>query len=526
MSRLPVPDFIDDVIRDPRQRGILVAGTLTIVAVGLVPRALSPGLPDAQQALKAQPAVENLFLLLSFISGAALVFGGLVSDLHRRRGLLVVSLVVMCGAGVLTAFINGDTPVYYVSGSVAIVASGVAMAFGIGSVAVAYEGIPRATALGIVYAAFGAATAAATPLLTMFGPFGPRWQAYAVSAVAAAVAIWAAHRWIPRLPGQLPAPRSFLVGATVWLVSILALVTGVIGLIGDRPRTLALVLVVAGLLGLAISSVRARRSRDLLRRLRFEQRPLGAALAVGIAVGFAQAVPLMLLPVVFQWVLGYGALFAILAIAPFAIALLVAGPVSGMLLRRMGPRSMMTVGTLVIGIGDILLAMILGLSGLSDHYVTFIIPLVFIGAGFVVSTTVRTAIVFASTSRGMPGTAAALNETSVSLGSRVGIIVSTTVLTSVALDSLRQTVQGIPDVEAMVDGFYGILLALGTPSFGELVGGASLAQHAANRVAYVDGVQVALVVSGIVAIGGAILAGILIGKKQPLGTVFEMKDER
>lgn len=526
MSRLRVPVFIDDVLRDPRQRGALAAGTMTIIAVGLVPRALSPGLLDAQQALKAQPAVENVFLLLSFVSGAALVVGGLVSDLHRRRGLLVASLLVMCVSGVVTAFINGDTPVYYVSGSVAIAASGIAMAFGIGSVAVAYDGIPRATALGIVYAAFGAASAAATPLLTMFGPYGPRWQAYAVSAVAAAAAVWAAHRWIPRLPGQLPVPRSFLVGAAIWLISILAVVTGVIGLLGDRPRTLALVLIAAGLLGLALSSLRARRSRDLLRRLRFERRPLGAALAVGTAIGFAQAVPLMLLPVVFQWVLGYGALFAILAIAPFAIALLVAGPVSGMLLRRMGPRSMLTIGTLVIGIGDILLAIIVGRSGLSDNYVTFIIPLVFIGAGFVVSTTVRTAIVFATTSRGLPGTAAALNETSVSLGSKVGIIVSTTVLTGVALDSLRQSVQGISDGAAIVDRFYETLLALGTPSFGELVGGASLAQHAANRLAYVDGVQAALVVSGIVAIGGAILAGILIGREQPLGTVFEMKDER
>jgi hypothetical protein len=39
-------------------------------------------------------------------------------------------------------------------------------------------------------------------------------------------------------------------------------------------------------------------------------------------------------------------------------------------------------------------------------------------------------------------------------------------------------------------------------------------------------VQAALLLSGIVAIGGAILAWVLIGKRDPIGTVFALKDER
>ena len=80
-------------------------------------------------------------------------------------------------------------------------------------------------------------------------------------------------------------------------------------------------------------------------------RPPSAAIAVGVTVGFAQMVPLMLLPVVFQFPLGYGPLLGILAIAPFAIALFVAAPVSGILLRRYGPRGMMTFGTFFMGWG-------------------------------------------------------------------------------------------------------------------------------------------------------------------------------
>ena len=67
--RIEIPAFIKDVIDDPRQRGILIAGVLSMFAVGLVPRILSPGLPDAQEQLRAEPEIRNLLLLASFLSG-------------------------------------------------------------------------------------------------------------------------------------------------------------------------------------------------------------------------------------------------------------------------------------------------------------------------------------------------------------------------------------------------------------------------------------------------------------------------
>ena len=51
--------------------------------------------------------------------------------------------------------------------------------------------------------------------------------------------------------------------------------------------------------------------------------------------------------------------------------------------------------------------------GRDTSYVLFVLPLVLIGAGFVIATTVRTAIIFASVPRGLPATAAAMNEASI-----------------------------------------------------------------------------------------------------------------
>src|SRR5262249_58535292 len=103
--------------------------------------------------------------------------------------------------------------------------------------------------------------------------------------------------------------------------------------------------------------------------------------------------PMMVLPTVFERVLGYGPIFAILAIAPFVIALLLAGPVSGSLLRRFGPRGMMTIGAFVIAVGDVVLWAIFEAVGRGGGYSLFLVPLVFIGAGFGGATTGPTAVV-------------------------------------------------------------------------------------------------------------------------------------
>jgi MFS family permease len=562
VSRLKLPEFIHEVIDDPRQRGILISGSLALFAVGLVPRVLSPGLPTAQEALRTQPDLQNLFLLLAFISTATVILGGLVSDLFRRRSLLVGGLAVMVVASV-TSILFPQGGVFFAANFISIAATGVVLAYGIGAVAIAYEGIPRATALGFVYGAFGAGAAASPAVLTLFPRLLPSDDpavpsaftfdtglAYLLTAIAAGLAMWAAFRWMPAIPGTLPASRKFVVGVAVWAIGILAIASGVLGIAGEAGKILPIALIVGGSLALSTVTIRMNRVTNEVDKLELDKRGLAAALAVGMAVGFAQAIPLMLLPIVFEYPLKYGTLFAILAIAPFAIALLLAGPISGILIRRFGPRGMMTMGTLSLGVANILLAAVLvwiaGVTrdafradpnasdaGLAPfHYLLFILPLVLVGAGFVLSTTVRTAIVFASTPRGLPASAAAINEASVGLGSRIGIVAATTALTMRAMGSAREMVSARPaqEARALVDEFEVTLVSLGTPRFREVFD-ATLAEaapikRAAYSVAYIDGVVLALVVAGLIGIGGAVLAWVLVGRRAPIETVFEMQEER
>jgi len=542
MSRLKVPDFIQDVTRDPEQRGILIAGTIALFAVGLVPRVLEPGLPTSQEQLKARPEIENLFYLVAFVSAATIILGGLVSDIFRRRSLFLGALVVMAGAAAHNIFID-DGLTFYIASIAMVSAAGVVLAYGIGSVAIAYRGVPRGTALGFAYGALGAGSALAPALLTAFvvripneDPTQPAgfgfdtWPSYLLAAVAAGLALWAAYRWMPSIPGQVPAPRVLVASAAVWAISILAIVVGVIGLGGPGDALLRYVLIAGGAIGIVATTSAIRRARRTIANLYFDTRALGAALAVGVTVGVAQAVPLMLLPIIFEYVLGFPALLAIAAIAPFAIALFVGGPISGALLRRYSPRLLMAAGTAALGIADVAIAWTLSLLGEDTNYLILILPLIGIGAGFVISTTVRTAIVFASTPRGLPSSAAAINEASVALGSRIGIVGATALVATIAVDATRTAVAGRPDGAVVVEHFREALQALGTPRSREIFEIAREQLSESTRLAYVsayvDGVSVALVVCGLVGLGGALLAWFLVGRRDPLHTVFDLEEER
>jgi hypothetical protein len=210
----------------------------------------------------------------------------------------------------------------------------------------------------------------------------------------------------------------------------------------------------------------------------------------------------------------------------------------------------MSIGTSAVGVANLLLAIILvAIVGFvrefyrthpedarvildAAHYLLFIAPLILIGAGFVVSTTVRTAIVFASTPRGLPASAAAINEASVGLGSRIGIVAATTALAVAAVDSARQIAErsSPEEASALVAEFELTLQSLGTPRFKEVYAatleGAEPIKGAAYSVAYLDGVTIALIISGVVGVLGAILAWVLIGRRDPITSVFDMQDER
>ena len=394
--------------------------------------------------------------------------------------------------------------------------------------ATAYRGVTRATAIGIVYAVYGAATAASPALLTILGPTGPTWPAFVACVAGASIALWVAWRRTPDLPAIARHERDYVASTALWAMAIVDPDRGPHGPRQPPRRS-------------APDRADRRRPRDGdrlpavgpadPRRERrpspctSSRRPVTVAVAVGVIVGFAQAAPLFQLPLFFNLVLRYGPFGATLATAPFIVALIVAGPIAGSLLARFRPRTLVAGGLAAVGLGNIAAGAVLGQQ---VSYLAFVLPMAGIGAGFVVATTVRTAIIFASVSRGLPGTAAALNEASLLVGSRIGLTALTAIITERALSLYSSSLGAVAPAarDTAVAAFRDLLVAIGTPGLAHLAG--TISPGRPGGLCGVDRGRVSRESPG----DGpdradrAPIVWLALGARDPLTTVWDHLDER
>jgi DHA2 family multidrug resistance protein-like MFS transporter len=216
-----------------------------------------------------------------------------------------------------------------------------------------------------------------------------------------------------------------------------------------------------------------------------------------------------------------------IAIAPLFGALVLAGPIAGWLLARLRPRTLIGGGVIALGLGLLALSFIVTPT---TSYLGFVIPFAAVGAGFVIATTVRTAIIFASVPRGLPATAAALNEASLLLGMRAGILVSTAIVGQVAMSTLAGDLAaaGITGQAAAdrTNQLASLLAVLGTSSFADLAGAIQRPDAIEYATAYVEGIRFALLLAGAATVAGGVIAWAALGRRDPLTTVYEHRDER
>lgn len=517
-----IPAFISELWEDKAAFQALIAACFAIAAVGLDPKILDPGMPAMRAALKEDVGLRSLLMLGAVMQAGLLLLGGFVADRFRSERLMRGALAGLVLTSVL-AIVVPDEPGILLIRIAAWACGGLILPFAIGAVAMSYGRAARATALGLAYGVYGAATATAPALALMNGATGSPWAAFALCGVVAAIAVLI-NRRMPDLPGALAENRPTMTAVALFSFGVVAVVAAVIQA-GSGWDAIRLGTIVMGVAFIGLAFLPRVRSADGRRMVGVDLRPVALALAVGVVVGFAQAAPMLQLPQFFQAVQGSSPLMATIAIAPFVIALLVAGPVSGYLLQRIGPRTLMAGGAIAVGLANIIIAVVLDRS---TAYPFFIVPFTLIGAGFVIATTVRTAIIFASVPRDLPASAAALNEASIGMGSRVGVIVAVVVGTQATLDAYRASLAGQAAgvIEAQVSTLRDLLALVGMKSTPQLVASIDPALLRSYEDAVVSGMQISALVPGIVAIVTGIIVFFAMGPRDPVRSVWDHADER
>jgi DHA2 family methylenomycin A resistance protein-like MFS transporter len=161
---------------------------------------------------------------------------------------------------------------------------------------------------------------------------------------------------------------------------------------GQRGCTgvLALGLLAGGVLSLAAFIAVERARSDPMLPLRFFRRPAyAAANADGLVMGFVTVGLLFLYSLFFQQVQADTALGAGLRFVPLTVAFVVAGPIVGRVIDRVGQRVPMAAGCALLGAGCLLLLHV----GASTGYGPVAGPFVVIGVGYGLLSTPMAAVV-------------------------------------------------------------------------------------------------------------------------------------
>jgi EmrB/QacA subfamily drug resistance transporter len=206
-----------------------------------------------------------------------------------------------------------------------------------------------------------------------------------------------------------------------------------------------------------------------------------------------------------QSVLGYSALGAGFRIAPVALALLVVAPISVLLARRFGTKVVVAAGlaSVALGLG------LLSTTSSTDSYTHSILPFAILGVGVALALAPSTESVMGSLPTDRAGVGSATNDAAMQVGGALGVGVLGTALSlryQHVLGSALVHVRISDPVRRIIESSLGGALAVAARA--PHPEGAALALEA--RHAFVEGMDLALVIAAVVVAAAAILVAVLL----------------
>ncbi|MEE1942730.1 MFS transporter [Streptomyces sp. TRM 70361] len=467
---------------------VAVDATVLHVAVPAVSGALRPGAVELLWIVDAYPLVCASLLIL---------FGSLGDRVGRRR-VLLAGYAVFGVASALAAY--ADSPGVLIAAR-ALLGVGGAMIMP-ATLSILRQVFPdrreRALAIG-VWSAVAAVGAAVGPLIGGLLLEHFWWGSVFLVNIPLMLVSIPVGRWLlPESTGDRDGPWDVL-GALVAAAGLGALILGVKqsggGVLG--PGTVGPVLLGVSLLALFVRRQRRRRY-PLVDCATLARPAFGTAVACIVLTVLALVGLALIAAQYLQLVLGLTPLETGLRLLPLSLAAIAAGLAGSRLLRRLGPRTMVTSGFLVTAAAVLLLT---GAGG-QDRPVLLLGGFVLLGLGLETTLFGSYESMLSEAPARHAGGAAAIGETAYQLGAGLGIAVLGTVMNAVYAPGVRGAA-GVPEEAAA-----GAAGSLGEAYriAGQLGGPAGEALRTAARESFVHGLHVSLLVSAGLLVLGALAA--------------------
>ena len=417
---------------DPRHWRALIGCIFAIVATAIDPPILQATSSGVQGALRVEPeAAAQLVSLYYVIQAGVMVAGGVLGDLFGLRRVLLLGLAGMLATSVVTA----AAPTFevlltshvglslFTAVVVPLSLAGVMRTFG-------QRVLPLAIA---VYLTIQLLAALAGPALAQLLFDRAGFAATLVPAILATlVAIMGIRRWLPAPPPGEGMSRLDALSLTLWSVGMLALVYGTVAFASGWGAYHGLA-IIGGIVVLLIGVARLARGTTRIHLPQVPFRVVGVTLYLGAMLGLAQSGMLLQISTFLKGVQGYGGLASGIALAPFAIAILVASIATGVALTRryLGTVIEMRVYRRPIAVGFVLVslsAFLMGLLKEDSGYLLIGTALGLLGTGAAIANVPRTDLLFRSVRDDRVGVAAGLNGSSFLLGEALGNVAVTTMI--------------------------------------------------------------------------------------------------
>ncbi|BDD81805.1 MFS transporter [Tsukamurella pulmonis] len=372
-------------------------GSVVNVALPAIGGDLGGGLSVLQWVL------DGYLLTLS----ALLLLGGALGDRYDRRLVFLAGLVlftlasIACGlaptgeALILARVVQGIGGALLVPSSLAMIETVIRVE-------------DRGRAIGLWAGLSGVSSA--------LGPFVGGWLVdvaswrwvFLINVPLAAVALLLTVRHVPRIRDARERGPLDVAGAGAVTVGLGGVTFALIEAPVQGWTPVVVAALVVGVLGIAAFPVIEHRAADPLVPLRLFRSPqFTGTNVVTLAVYTGLGGALFLLSLHLQSNLGYSALEAGLAFAPFTLIMLLLSGRMGALAQRTGPRALMTCGPLVAGIGLALLVRVVPGAG----YASGVLPgIVVFGLGMAMTVAPLTSTVLAAVPPQYVGAASGANN--------------------------------------------------------------------------------------------------------------------
>lgn len=395
-----------DALRSPAGRRLLAVTVLGSGMAFLDATAVNVALPTMGRDLHASTAELQWVLSGYLLSLASLILlGGSLGDRHGHRrafdaGLVVFTLsslfcAVAPDASVLVGarLLQGVGAALLTPNSLAMVESGIAPS-------------DRPRAIG-AWAGLTGVASAAGPLLGGWLVTAVSWRAVFLINLPVGVVAWVLARPIPDSGTAGARHRPDVLGA---LSAVVALAGWTYVLIETPEHGLTTAVLAAGIAGAAATAsliAAERRASAPLVPARVLSSRFIAANGVTFVVYTALGGVFFLLVAFMQIALGYSPLAAGAGTLPVTLLMLLFSPAAGSLAQRIGPRTPLTVGSLVIAAGLLLMTRI----GPDAGYLTGVLPSVIVfGAGLTLVVSPVTATALAAVEDRDTGIASGVNS--------------------------------------------------------------------------------------------------------------------